>query len=367
MIPDSFPEGEALWKRIWNHHLKSVGNNLFFYCNYDPAAIECMKNFPLYYKHVLMSWAEISQNTPTSAEEVGNQLIWNNRFIKVDHKPIFYSHFFDSGAIRIKDLFYSNKNLKPFKYWVEKGIESNSFFKWIAIVDAIPKDWKILIKNNDCVANCGKEGFKICIKSEQYTLNSLKNNILYESFLSKRSLPPTNKVRLNNIFDIQEEEWKNIYCLPKTVNVDHKTKELQYKILNNYLNTNARLKRIKILDDDLCSFCNEEAETLEHLFLSCAHVKKFWNEFLGWYLQFSQTEINIDYRTVVLGWRTADPPLLENFILLTAKSFIFRSKINSNPPSLIHFKKVLISCYLRERYSCIKYNKKCLLWTNGHL
>ena len=69
-------------------------------------------------------------------------------------------------------------------------------------------------------------------------------------------------------------------------------------------------------------------------------MKKFWNEFLGWYLQFSQTEINIDYRTVVLGWRTADPPLLENFILLTAKSFIFRSKINSNPPSLIHFKKV---------------------------
>ena len=319
-------EGEALWKRIWNHHLKSVGNNLFLYCNYDPAAIECMKIFPLYYKHVLMSWAEISQNTPTSAEEVGNQLIWNNRFIKVDHKPIFYGHFFESGAIRIKDLFYSNKNLKPFKYWVEKGIESNSFFKWIAIVDAIPKDWKILIKNNDCVANCGKEGFKICIKSEQYTLNSLKNNILYESFLSKRSLPPTNKVRLNNIFDIQEEEWINIYCLPKTVNVDHKTKELQYKILNNYLNTNARLKRIKILDDDLCSFCNEEAETLEHLFLSCAHVKKFWNEFLGWYLQFSQTEINIDYRTVVLGWRTADPPLLENFILLTGQILHFQKQ-----------------------------------------
>ena len=131
--------------------------------------------------------------------------------------------------------------------------------------------------------------------------------------------------------------------------------------LNNYLNTNARLKRIKILDDDLCSFCNEEAETLEHLFLSCAHVRKFWNDFLGWYLQFSQTEINIDYRTVVLGWRTADPPLLENFILLTAKSFIFRSKINLNPPSLIHFKKVLISCYLGERYSCIKYNKKMSL------
>ena len=77
-----------------------------------------------------MSWAEISQNTPTSAEEVGNQLIWNNRFIKFDHKPIFYSDFFESGAIRMKDLFYSmNKNLKPFKYWVEKGIESNSFFQ----------------------------------------------------------------------------------------------------------------------------------------------------------------------------------------------------------------------------------------------
>ena len=288
-------EGEALWKRIRNHHLKSVGNNLFFYCNYDPAAIECMKNFPLYYKHALMSRAEISQNTPTSAEEVGNQLIWNNRSIKVDHKPIFYSDFFESGAIGIKDLFYSNKNLKPFKYWVEKGIESNSFFKWIAIVDAIPKDWKILFKNNDCVANCGKEGFKICIKSEQYTLNSLKNNILSPSSAKDRYLPQIRFASTTSL-TFKKRNGKT-YCLPKTVNVDHKTKELQYKILNNYLNTNARLKRIKILDDDLCSFCNEEAETLEHLFLSCAHVRKFWNEFLGWYLQFSQTEINIDYRS----------------------------------------------------------------------
>ena len=50
----------------------------------------------------------------------------------------------------------------------------------------------------------------------------------------------------------------------------------------------------------------------------------------------------------MLGWRSADPPLLENFIWLTVKSFIFRSKINSNPPSLFHFKKVPNPCYLWE-------------------
>ena len=62
-----------------------------------------------------------------------------------------------------------------------------------------------------------------------------------------------------------------------------KTQELQYGILNNYLNTNVRLKKLEVIDDDTCSFCKQAPETREHLLITCKHVQKFWKDLLGWY------------------------------------------------------------------------------------
>ena len=40
---------------------------------------------------------------------------------------------------------------------------------------------------------------------------------------------------------------KNIYCLPRKTNVNKKTQELPYRILNNYLNTKVRLKKLEVI------------------------------------------------------------------------------------------------------------------------
>ena len=78
------------------------------------------------------------------------------------------------------------------------------------------------------------------------------------------------------------------------------TQELQYRILNNYLNTNVRLSKFGITDDDSCFFCNQVPETLEHLFI-CTHVQKFWKDLLERYQQFSRKIININLRTIILS------------------------------------------------------------------
>ena len=145
-----------------------------------------------------------------------------------------------------------------------------------------------------------------------------------------------------------------------------KTQELQYRILNNYLNTNVRLKKFGIIDDDSCSFCKQLPETLEHLFITCKYVQKFWKDLFGWYQQFSKEVININLRTIVFGWSTADPPILENYILLSAKYFIYRCKISCTLPTAEHYKKVLISCFLVESFCYFKYNKKESFLNKGH-
>ena len=192
---------------------------------------------------------------------------------------------------------------------------------------------------------------------KNFNLKSLKTKILYKCFVNKTALPTKSKEGLTSEFQILDEEWKNIYCLSGKTNVNKKTQELQYRILNNYLNTNVRLKKLGVINDDTCSFCKQVPETLEHLLITCKHMQKFWKDLLGWYQQFSKEEISINLRTTILGWRTVDPPNLDNYILLSAKSLIYNCKISCNLPALGCLKKVVIPCFLVERFCYINYKK----------
>ena len=59
----------------------------------------------------------------------------------------------------------------------------------------------------------------------------------------------------------------------------------------------------------------------------------------------------------MLGWRTADPPILDNFIQLCAKSYIFRGKVCCKLPRVREYKEILVSYFLVERLCYLKYKK----------
>ena len=57
--------------------------------------------------------------------------------------------------------------------------------------------------------------------------------------------------------------------------IKHKTVS-QFKINNQILVTNTFLFKIKKKENNLCSYCNQEAESITHLLFHCGTVAKFW-------------------------------------------------------------------------------------------
>ena len=51
----------------------------------------------------------------------------------------------------------------------------------------------------------------------------------------------------------------------------------------NYIATNSFLHKIKISDNNLCTFCKCETETITHIFYDCVQVNLFWNDFVQWF------------------------------------------------------------------------------------
>ena len=96
-------------------------------------------------------------------------------------------------------------------------------------------------------------------------------------------------------------------------------------LLNNLLHLNTVLFRFKIVDSPLCSYYNEEEETLLHLFYSCLKTKQLWNKLRQYFSQF----INIPHstpRSFILGIFDIQHSGLINNLLLIFKFYIYNAR-----------------------------------------
>ena len=78
---------------------------------------------------------------------------------------------------------------------------------------------------------------------------------------------------LSEKFEIGEELWPKVYMLSSKCAIGTRIRVFQYKILNNILYLNKHLYKIKVVESPLCSLCQKENETFEHLSVDCTFRK----------------------------------------------------------------------------------------------
>ena len=108
-----------------------------------------------------------------------------------------------------------------------------------------------------------------------------------------------------------------------------KIREFYYKFICNGLATGEWLYIVGITNSNVCTFCNCEKETVEHLFTKC-DIRTFWEKYSEWRYNVSRKPENI-----MLGISISELPVEENLCLLYAKYFIYGCKYRERNPSFI--------------------------------
>ena len=95
-------------------------------------------------------------------------------------------------------------------------------------------------------------------------LNVLKvtSKMLHNESKRKKQTVPAAQKKIELKHPDLSLEWKDIYSLPFTVTHDTKTREFQYKLLNNIVFTNDKLFRFKMIDSPLCAFVKQKSSPL---------------------------------------------------------------------------------------------------------
>ena len=94
-----FSENNGTWKNYLRHRLKYVGGLFLFRCNYDIKDVVISSQF---YSELLQWWSNFREDF--SSEKLCQNMMWNNKDIRVNDKPIFYKTFFNSGLILVSYL-----------------------------------------------------------------------------------------------------------------------------------------------------------------------------------------------------------------------------------------------------------------------
>ena len=344
------------WRAILLELLKDIGGVFLFHCNFD---VKYMKvNLNEWYKEIIQVWNYIFHKDIS----IANQVIWNNKFILLDGKTIFKSSIVSKGIVKIAHMLDEHGRPIIWKDAKERGLSFVEYFTLLDCYKKMPSAWKQYFLQQNFHALMTPLGSIPTVIIDGIVKNSVDVSKAQIYSICKQMNNPSISstfVRLNEMYKFADAIIIKILKLPFTLTIDTKLRVFQLKVVHNLIPTKVWLCRIHRIANATCCFCNNGDENLEHLFVSCKVIEKFWLEIstifagLGFHSILSKENILFG----LTEHAKSRDVFVINFLLLLGKQYIFRCRNLENAPSVRHFLNYVKYFHTIEKYIAERRNK----------
>ena len=332
-------DNHGKWKLLFDSESRDCGGDVIFKGNLNKSDLaKFIHVSDAFTTEILKIWSEISYDSNiTSTKNLLSLRLWQNSLVRIRNKPIYYKSWSSKGIQNVRHLMKDADNFLSLTELKERfGVKTN-FLVYHGLVSCIK-----LLRN--AIEN---ENEKITEFSALFVENFIKapkpNRLAYKKLVSaKQSSPRKSQEKWSADCSLQCSktiDWEMAYKLPFCSTKDTKLIIFQFKLLHRRLATNDFLNKIGIKDNDICTFCRTEKETLFHLFWSCSETSCFWQGFMKWLAE-SQIKLKSDIFTpdIIIGLRS---DTLSNtnqyFCFLAARYYIWSCKTKEILPRIERF------------------------------
>jgi hypothetical protein len=292
--------------------------------------------------HDVMKHYKLFHNkcVPMDIQEFLSENIFYNGDILRDRKVIFIKNWIDAGITQIFHLLNDNGNWYVCNEFCRKyGIVCN-FILYNGVLNAVKK--YMSEKNMELPT-------QLKIMDPIAWVNINKGNRVMVDILNKPKLPPAAVTRWNTFFD--SLDWKTIFSKRLRTSCDPRLIWFQTRLIYRILPTNRYLFLCKIVSNDCCTFCNLERETISHLFWSCGITQIFWKDLIHRMTEGNTSNnLKLSEEFILFGTsQNIQTDSVLDFIILCAKFFLYKCKLENSLPRLHCFLKVLQHAYTVEK------------------
>ena len=231
-------------------------------------------------------------------------IIWNNKLIRIDGKPVFYKTLAEKGIFRIGDLISENNDLITKCNLRELNLTPLDQFRLISVLNALPSQWRDSLNRSLYSVKKAfnlQEKIVLRLNGQNTSINKAVSKTIYKELRNRVITIPSAQEKYGSSFVSDTLDWPEIYSLPHRVTSDTKLRQFQFKLLNKYLATNAFLYKIGVASSPLRSFCEKENESLEHIFIYCNYAEEFWAEVIKWLRSLNVNISNLNDKEIMLA------------------------------------------------------------------
>ena len=229
-------------------------------------------------------------------------------------------------------------------------IPNADFLKYNALLSCIPNTWKLKLKEETINTKREENNLELILKSKHV------NRLLYSIQIKNTK---TNEKKSEQKWEeqFQNIKWKIVYTTYIRSTISSIIRNFQYKFLTRILPTNKWLYKCKLVNSSLCDFCNMFTDSINHLFWECQHIQQFWRD-LHTFLATKHVYIDFSYELISFGFLdNSQLPYSKNFIVFSAKYFIFINKCNKTIPDITNYKNYLYKQINVEKQIAINRDK----------
>ena len=237
-----------------------------------------------FWKSVLATWLKYSGNQLNSYSHSYNDPLFNNSFIALNNRPLFFQNCINKNILKIKDVVNGGSVISFAEFVRKRGEGGASFLEYYAIANTVGP----LLRRHTLTLD---EAFEF----QGTPVGKLGRKFFYEAI--NITDQPTMVDFWKRVYDIDVcvHHWQLIHSLRES-----RLRALAWKVAHNIYPTNASLFKMKLSHTPLCVECGV-LDTMGHFFFHCRVVRPLWTHIQNKILADLNTRVNISETMVLLG------------------------------------------------------------------
>ena len=322
--------GNTTWGQVIANEIPNI-EDLLTYGSKKLLKVSVKINNP-FWQNVLEAFASFSTAHKPKLPDVLTESIWFSDYTKFKCSVI--PNWKSKGIRFIADLINERSGNLHTKESLENTFQIKmTFLCFASLVRSLPDELK-------SIKTAKEFGPIIPLRMNLVINHPHFSHFAYDVYIENR-MDDIAKVNTK-----QKSKWvRDIGCFEdgSTVEVIKATKStrsimFQYKLVNRFLATNTYLKIIRVKDDESCTFCKQEPETLAHMFWYCPLVQAFIIEIKTRLL--IEFRIDLDINRMTWFFLT-NLRAIEICIITLAKRVIYETRLKETCPNYTHLKNKL--------------------------
>lgn len=312
---------DSFWFTIPNAIFQKLGGiDLFLRCDYDLCKLPVKLSD--FHKQVLLYWNLRFKHNFTPH----NTPLWNNRYIICNKRSIFLKSWMDKDIWSVTQLMDKTGNLLQYREFCNIFDFHCPVSEFNKVLKAIPKTFISMSQQIVIYSNTAPIMRTLCIEDINVCSKQFTNKFIRKVLINQ--LYPGQVKRNYILKEFGEDVARKIRKRYLDYPVFPKAKEVTFKILNKIYPSNYFLHNRFNWENNSCSFCQTDIETVDHMFFHCTLLQDFWTAFQGW-IQSKNISIDpLNVTSIMIGIFLKDKNLefLVNILIVLAKHYIHKCK-----------------------------------------